>query len=66
MEIQVNNCTVILSDIDSIISHKKKLVYQITHLKEKLQRKEDTLLRFETYLYQRSIDALVIKTPKTH
>lgn len=50
MEIVVNNCQVVLGDIDSIISHKKKLVRQIHNLKLLLEESEESLAKFQKYL----------------
>lgn len=51
MEITVNNCPVLLGDLDSIISHKKKLSQRMYNLRSLLEDTEEDLERFKKYLY---------------
>ena len=50
MEITVNNCKVVLCDMQSIISYKIKTYQEVVNLKEELKEKEEDLKKAETYL----------------
>ena len=50
MEITVNNCKVVLCDMQSIISYKIKTYQEVVNLKEELKEKEEDLLKVKKYL----------------
>ena len=51
MEITENGFKIIISTLDDIISHKKKLYQSVVNLKEELKEKEKELNKVEKYLY---------------
>ena len=51
MEITENGCKIIISTLDDIIFHKKKLYQCVVNLKEELKEKQEVLDKVEKYLY---------------
>lgn len=51
MEISQNGFKILITTLDDIISHKKKLYQSVVNLKEELKEKEEELNKVEKYLY---------------
>ena len=60
MEIIVNDCRVTLSNLDSIISYKKKLSQSVFNLETELKEKQEELKRVKLFLRRNCNHNLVV------